>query len=282
MAMKALVTRVNGEIVAETRNGVRHFHAHDAQGNTIALYDDAGAKTDTYTYWPYGAVRTRTGTTVNPYQYSGAWGCYKDSTGRTYMQARTLRHDITRWVSVDPLWPEEQAYLYVRSMPTLDVDPNGMQGTIGPPAPPPDPTDFIHSKCNCKKGVPKVRRSHPGFECYRAACIRACKLLNDYDDSYITENCPGWPNIVKCISYNAQTPPCTKEHPYWISCTTTYGTGPGGNLSNNPPHEQGVLNNTCCVECQIRACCKANKVRHGAMTFLINSWMDCEITYGKP
>jgi RHS repeat-associated protein len=124
--MTALVTRVNGEIVAETRNGVRHFHAHDAQGNTIALYEDSGTKTDTYTYWPYGAVRTRTGTTVNPYQYSGAWGCYKDSTGRTYMQVRTLRHDLTRWVSVDPLWASEQSYGYCRANPISENDPSGL------------------------------------------------------------------------------------------------------------------------------------------------------------
>jgi len=125
MAMKSSVMTMNGRIVSETRNGVRHFHAHDQLGNTIALYDDSGTKTDSYTYWPYGEVRTRTGTTVNPYQYSGAWGCYRDSTGRTYMQARTLRHDLTRWVSVDRRWPRQKRYTYVSSMPTRFIDPSG-------------------------------------------------------------------------------------------------------------------------------------------------------------
>jgi len=41
------------------------------------------------------------------------------------MQARTLRHDLTRWVSVDPLWPLQLAYTYVQSNPATHVDPTG-------------------------------------------------------------------------------------------------------------------------------------------------------------
>ncbi len=125
MAMKASVMTMNGRIVSETRNGVRHFHAHDQLGNTIALYDDSGTKTDSYTYWPYGEVRTRTGTTVNPFQFCGAWGYYKDSSGRTYVRARTLRTDLTRWISTDPLWPAEAAYHYCDASPIACQDQSG-------------------------------------------------------------------------------------------------------------------------------------------------------------
>ncbi len=64
--MTARVTSANGRIVAETRGGVRKYHQHDALGSTIPLINDAGTVTDTYTYWPYGEIRTSTGTTVNP------------------------------------------------------------------------------------------------------------------------------------------------------------------------------------------------------------------------
>ena len=125
MAIKSSVMTMNGRIVSETRNGVRHFHTHDQLGITIALYDDSGTKTDSYTYWPYGEVRTRTGTTVNPFQFCGAWGYYKDSTGRTYVRARTLRTDLTRWVSVDPLWPGQRRHTYAASSPATRVVQTG-------------------------------------------------------------------------------------------------------------------------------------------------------------
>jgi len=122
MAMKSSVMTMNGRIVSETRNGVRHFHAHDQLGNTIALYDDSGTMTDSYTYWPYGEVRARTGTTVNPFQFCGAWGYYKDSTGRTYVRARTLRTDLTRWSRIDKYWPKEHAYQYANADPISFAD----------------------------------------------------------------------------------------------------------------------------------------------------------------
>jgi len=123
MAMKSSVMTMNGRIVSETRNGVRHFHAHDQLGNTIALYDDSGTKTDSYTYWPYGEVRTRTGTTLNPFQFCGAWGYYRDSTGRTYVRVRTLRMDLARWCSPDKGWPEYPMYCYGLASPLMVTDP---------------------------------------------------------------------------------------------------------------------------------------------------------------
>ncbi len=57
MAMSARVTNANGRIIAEKRNGQRRYHQHDALGNTIALIDDAGTVTNTFSHWPYGELR---------------------------------------------------------------------------------------------------------------------------------------------------------------------------------------------------------------------------------
>ncbi|MEQ1822262.1 MAG: hypothetical protein ABL949_07120 [Fimbriimonadaceae bacterium] len=46
----------------------------------MALINDAGVVTDTYAYWPYGELRTSTGTTTNPFKFCGAWGYYTDTT----------------------------------------------------------------------------------------------------------------------------------------------------------------------------------------------------------
>ncbi len=125
MAMKARVTNANGRIIATKRAGVRSYHQHDALGNTIALIT-ANAVTDTYTYWPYGELRTSTGSTTNPFKFCGAWGYYTDTTGRTYVRARTLRPGLMRWMTVDLFWPKEHAYRYVEGSPTSAVDAAGL------------------------------------------------------------------------------------------------------------------------------------------------------------
>lgn len=125
MAMSARVTNANGRIVAEKRNGQRSYHQHDALGNTIALINDAGTVTNTFDYWPYGELRTPVFGLPTPFLYCGQWGYYTDTTGRIYVRARTYRPVFTRWLTVDPLWPWEMAYVYGDFGPLTFVDPTG-------------------------------------------------------------------------------------------------------------------------------------------------------------
>jgi hypothetical protein len=37
---------------------------------------DTGAQTSSTTYWPYGEVRTQTGTNPSPFGFCGVWGYY--------------------------------------------------------------------------------------------------------------------------------------------------------------------------------------------------------------
>src|SRR6476646_8371020 len=96
-------TTVNGEVIAEKRNGVRSLYVPDTLGSTVALLDNTQAKTDTFEYWPYGEVRTRTGTTPTPLQFVGTAGYYKDSPSRTYVRARVLEPEKSRWMTQDPI-----------------------------------------------------------------------------------------------------------------------------------------------------------------------------------
>lgn len=57
-------TVMDGEIVAEKRDGVRRTYLPDAIGSTVAMLDNTQAQTDTFSYWPYGEERSRTGTTA--------------------------------------------------------------------------------------------------------------------------------------------------------------------------------------------------------------------------
>ncbi|HRD31245.1 MAG TPA: hypothetical protein PLB31_08980 [Fimbriimonadaceae bacterium] len=56
-------TTVNGRILHEDRNGVKTLFMPDTLGNVIETRNmDTGAQTSSTTYWPYGEVRTQTGT----------------------------------------------------------------------------------------------------------------------------------------------------------------------------------------------------------------------------
>src|SRR5438876_9198170 len=98
MATTVRYTTVNGEIIAEKRNGVRKFYVPDPLGSTVALLDNTQAQTDTFSYWPYGEQRTRTGTTATPFQYVGTQGYYRDSASKTYVRARVLDTQKGRWL----------------------------------------------------------------------------------------------------------------------------------------------------------------------------------------
>ena len=62
---------MNGQIVAERRNGVRQAYVPDALGSTVALVDNTAAVTDRFGYWPYGEVRSHTGVSPTPFQFAG-------------------------------------------------------------------------------------------------------------------------------------------------------------------------------------------------------------------
>ena len=127
MAMSVRYTNFGGELVAEDRGGVSSFYVPDNLGSTVALKNTAGTTTDSFTYWPYGEIRTRTGSTATPFTFVGNLGYYQVSTSRYYVRARDLRADQARWQTVDPLWPDEMAYGYASLSPIIFSDSSGMQ-----------------------------------------------------------------------------------------------------------------------------------------------------------
>ncbi len=135
MAMKVTYTVINGEVLSENRNGVIRDYVPDSLGSTIALLDNTQSITDTFEYWPYGEVRSRTGTTATPFQFVGTLGYYTDASGRAYVRARYLRMDATRWLTEDPIGltiVDLNIYRYVGSHPLRFVDPTGLQAAKAP------------------------------------------------------------------------------------------------------------------------------------------------------
>ena len=63
-------TVIDGEVLSESRGGVKRDYVPDPLGSTVALLDNTQTKTDTFSYWPYGEEASRTGTTPTPFRVS--------------------------------------------------------------------------------------------------------------------------------------------------------------------------------------------------------------------
>ena len=122
MAMSVTYATVHGRLVEENRGGVVTEYVPDTLGNVIMTTDESGTVTSTTTYWPFGEVRTQTGTNPSPWGFCGVWGYLTDAVSRMYVRARHYRADTSRWLTVDPLWPLESAYGYANESPLQYVD----------------------------------------------------------------------------------------------------------------------------------------------------------------
>lgn len=122
-------TTFNGDVIAEKRNGSRRLYVPDPLGSTVALLDNTQTQVDTFTYWPFGEVRTSTGTTPPPFQFVGTKGYYSDGIGRAYVRARNLHTAKARWLTEDPIRNpagDTNAYMYSHANPVSVTDPSGL------------------------------------------------------------------------------------------------------------------------------------------------------------
>jgi len=121
------------------------YYQQDALGSTLQLTDAAQNVTDTWLYDAWGEVLARTGETVNPFEWIGAWGYYKDqATGLYYVRARDMRSSDGRWRRPDPLLFVDGPNLYVLYFVPNGVDPSG---EIAIPLPPPTLIPPIYLFC---------------------------------------------------------------------------------------------------------------------------------------
>ena len=128
---------------------VAEFYHTDALGSTLNLTDETGSTQTTYSYDPFGNT-TITGTSTNPFQYTGR---ENDGTGMYYYRARYYSSTFQRFISEDPLlggfipsprspllWVVPRLitqpsmlnpYAYVRNNPIRAIDPLGLKPCEG-------------------------------------------------------------------------------------------------------------------------------------------------------
>lgn len=115
----------------------RYYH-QDQLGSTRALTNQAGEPIATYTYTPYGAPKTTTGTATNPFRYAGQ---YTDATGLQYLRARYYDPATGQFLTRDPIEAiTGQAYAYASGAPTDLIDLTGQWPSLPPLQ---DVSDFV-------------------------------------------------------------------------------------------------------------------------------------------
>ncbi|RYZ85478.1 MAG: hypothetical protein EOP06_16175 [Proteobacteria bacterium] len=119
-------TTVAGQILHENRNGVETELVPDPLGSVIQTRNSAGNTVSSAVYWPYGEVRTSTGTNPTPWGFVGSYGYRTDRDESLYVRARYYRPALTRWQTVDYFWPWNHPYSYVDEQATNSIDPTGL------------------------------------------------------------------------------------------------------------------------------------------------------------
>jgi RHS repeat-associated protein len=134
-------------------NGAANFLT-DALGSTLALTDPNGNTLAQYTYAPFGNT-TITGSSANPYQYTGR---ENDGTGVYFYRARYYNPLLSRFISQDPigLAAGVNVYAYVAGAPIANVDPFGLSARgHDPSSSPASPNKNDKNDDNNNKGKPK-------------------------------------------------------------------------------------------------------------------------------
>ncbi|MBN9494751.1 RHS repeat-associated core domain-containing protein [bacterium] len=105
------------------------YYLADGLGSTMATTDASGNIVNTFTYDPYGATTSSTGSQPNAFQFAGQ---ATNATGLQYLRARYYDPSTGTFISSDPMgvspaWPGNP-FLYANGNPALLVDPLGLFG----------------------------------------------------------------------------------------------------------------------------------------------------------
>jgi len=107
------------------------YYIADGLGSVANLTSSSGATQWTWSYEPFGTIRTETKASGNqPTNFLKFTGEYLDPTGLYHLRARQYDAATGRFTSPDPVTPERNqpqaaGYIYAADRPTTVVDPSG-------------------------------------------------------------------------------------------------------------------------------------------------------------
>jgi RHS repeat-associated protein len=118
-----------GLVSQVTSTGTPYNYNFDASGSTVGLSGGTGTYVNSYSYLPFGEVRSARGTLANPFQYNGQIGVMAQGNGLIFMRARFYSSLDGRFISADPIGQRggTNVYRYALNNPITFRDPTGLQ-----------------------------------------------------------------------------------------------------------------------------------------------------------
>jgi RHS repeat-associated protein len=113
----------DGTLISVRSSTGSSYYVFDGIGSVAALVSSAGVAVNSYTYDPYGAIRSSTETVTNNFKFTGA---YYDSDRALYkLGMRYYDPSLGRFTQQDPTGQEANMYVYAGNNPVNFVDPTG-------------------------------------------------------------------------------------------------------------------------------------------------------------
>lgn len=123
-----------GKLISQRRNSITAYYLYDSSDSTRELINSSETVTDTHLYDAWGNLIASTGSTINPFRWTGKVGYYwNEETENYYIRARTYQPTIGRWLSTDPLMFVDGVNLYLAYFVPNNIDPSGLQASGHPP-----------------------------------------------------------------------------------------------------------------------------------------------------
>jgi RHS repeat-associated protein len=120
----------DGMLIGTSQGSTHHYYLHDGETNIVGLTNSSGIASAYYTYNPYGAHATATGTdaALNNFRYKSGW---LNNSDIYKFGARYYHASDARWTQQDPIAgtitnaATINRYTYTRDHPIDNWDPSG-------------------------------------------------------------------------------------------------------------------------------------------------------------
>ena len=133
MAMKSQYYSVNGRVRAESNSTGFRSYFRDNLGSVVKTISNTATVVHSYVYKPFGEVMQNSGMGAmqRRFLWCGSWGYghtnLHDKWNSYYVRSRHYSGVQGLWTTVDPIWPRDKAYRYVRNSVTKAIDPSGLE-----------------------------------------------------------------------------------------------------------------------------------------------------------
>jgi RHS repeat-associated protein len=114
--------------ISMDRGGLSYYYLYDGLGSVTGLTNPTGVLVATYKYDAFGAIKSQTGSVVNPYTFTSRE--YEEESGLYYYRSRWYSPSIGRFLSTDCLafHADLNPHIYVSNNPANYIDPFGLIG----------------------------------------------------------------------------------------------------------------------------------------------------------